>query len=327
MGYIGRVHFEASRKIPNAQVVAVATSRPGEARAFLPAEVRIFEKYAQLIESPEIDAVVVAVPTYLHEKYTAEAAAHGKHILCEKPLALDEPAARRILAAAEGAGVILMAAQVLRFWPQYERIKELVQNRSIGSVRTIHAWRLGTSARHDTWFGDPKLSGGGRLDLQVHDADFIYWLLGMPEQVEAAGLKSARGAWDHAVIALRYGNALASMEATWLMPSGWPFTCGIRVCGDAACLEYEFRVAGNVAERSEASGALRLYTPGGDVKTIAADDEDMYARQLRYFADCVASVSKPSRCPPEETCAVMHLMDRCLDSLETGRPVPVRYNG
>ncbi|MGH9469459.1 MAG: Gfo/Idh/MocA family protein, partial [Terriglobia bacterium] len=155
MGYIGRVHYEASRKISNGRVVAVATSRPGEARAFLPPEVCIFEDYERLLQDSGVDAVIIAAPTSLHERYTTQAAECGKHILCEKPLALNEAAARRILAAAERAGITLMAAQVLRFWPQYARIKQLVAEGAIGAIRAVDAWRLASYPPWGGWFRDP----------------------------------------------------------------------------------------------------------------------------------------------------------------------------
>ncbi|MGH9469934.1 MAG: Gfo/Idh/MocA family protein, partial [Terriglobia bacterium] len=194
-------------------------------------------------------------------------------------------------------------------------------------IRAVDAWRLASYPPWGGWFRDPAMSGGARLDVQVHDADFVYWLLGPPQQVQAAGLKSAAGAWDHATTILRYPEALASIEATFLMPRDWPFTCGIRVTGEAGCLEYEFRVAGNVAERAEASSPLRLYAPGQPARAITVADEDMYAAQLRYFAECVERGRGPGLCPPQESCAVMRLMDRCLDSLETGRAVGLNYNG
>lgn len=323
MGAMGRIHYEASLKVRNARVVAVSTSRPQEARAFLPPEVAITRDYKDLLQNSGVDAVVIAVPTFLHEEYATEAAQRGRHILCEKPFAMDQAAARRMLDVAGRAGVILMIAQVLRFWPHYALIKAMVAEGRLGAIRAVDAYRLATYPGWGEWFRDPWKSGGARLDVQIHDADFIYWLLGLPKQIHAAGFKSTQGAWDHVVTTFRYPDVVASMEATFLMPAGWPFSCGIRVTGEAGCLEYDFRVAGNMAERGEATNRLLFYTPQAPTQTLVTSDEDMYVAQLRYFADCVESGRDPAQCPPGESYEVMGLMDHCLDSLERGQVVSV----
>ncbi|MGH9328239.1 MAG: Gfo/Idh/MocA family protein [Terriglobia bacterium] len=322
IGYMGRLHYEASLRNTNAHVTAVSTSRPEEARRFLPAEVRIYPSYKELLNSG-IDAVVIAVPTFLHEQYVAEAAECHRHILCEKPFALDQAASRRMLDAAGRAGVTLMIGQVLRFWPHYARIKELVAGGTLGAIRAVDAYRLASYPSWSRWFRDPRQSGGARLDVQVHDVDFIYWLMGSPKQVYAAGLKSSDGGWDHVQTTFRYPGAVANAEASFLMPAGWPFSCGIRVAGESGCLEYGFRVAGNIAERGETATRLLMYTPNAPACALTVDDEDMYAAQLRYFAECVERGQEPARCLPAESCEVMGLMDLCLESLERGQTVSV----
>lgn len=319
LGNIGRVHYEASRKVKDAQVVAVATSRPTEARSFLTPEVRIVTDYRSLLKLPNLDAVIISVPTFLHEPYVVEAAESGRHILCEKPFALHQATAQRMLDAAERSGVTLMVGQVLRFWPHYSRIKEMVGAGAVGTIRTVRAYRLASYPKPGGWFIDPQKSGGCLLDLQIHDVDFICWLLGFPERLQTVGLKSATGGWDHVLTTLYYPAAVASLEGSFFMPQGYPFTCGIRVVGDAGCLEYGFRVAGNVAEREHATGSLRFYTPNGLAKTLPVSDEDMYAVQLRYFVSCVESGRKPDLCPPQESCEVMGIMDRCLQSAESSQ--------
>lgn len=328
LGNIGRVHYEASRKVKNGQIVAVSTSRPSEARSFVAPEVRIVSDYKSLLELPELDAVIICVPSFLHESYVIEAAECGRHILCEKPFALHQVTAQRMLEAADRSGVILMVGQVLRFWPQYSRIKEMVGAGVVGTVRTIGAYRLASYPSRAEWFTDPQKSGGCLLDLQIHDVDFVCWLLGLPERLQTVGLKSAKGSWDHVLTTLYYPAAVASLEGTFLMPRGYPFTCGIRVVGDSGCLEYGFRVAGNVAEREKATGSLRFYPADGLAQTPRVSDADMFAVQLRYFVDCIENDRKPDLCPPQQSCDVMGIMDRCLQSAESSQvlvPESVRH--
>jgi predicted dehydrogenase len=307
MGFIGRTHAEAVRKVPGARLAAIA-SRRADAIGDEYADVERYDSYDDLVERAAVDAVVVALPTFLHERYAVAAAREGRHVLCEKPLALDAESAGRIVAAAREAGVTLMAGQVLRFWPQYVRIRELVAEGAVGEVRSVSAHRLASYPSWGEWFRDPEKSGGCRLDLQVHDVDFVHWLLGAPESVHTTAVRAESGADDHVVTTLRYPNAVAHVEASYLMPDGWPFTAGVRVAGTLGCLEYTFRVAGNIERRDEAVDRLLLHRAGGTSEEVAVPEEDAFVRMHRYFAECVAEGRPPEICPPEASLEVLRLL-------------------
>ncbi len=320
MGYIGRVHLEAARKVPNAQVVALATSRPVEVRRAYP-DVQVYPSHRELLHEPGLDAVCICVPTHLHEQLAIEALDCGQHVLCEKPMALDAAAAARVVEAANRNGRILMIAQVLRFWPQYARIKQLIDSGEIGSVHSVTAYRLSKYPPWSEWFRDPAKSGGCILDLQVHDVDFIHSLLGHPQSVYTQGIQSANKSWDHVHTALAYAGAQATIEASYLMPESWPFSMGILVLGTAGALEYAFRVGANVRERDQASDLFRLYKPDGTASEPTVPAEDGFVTQLRYFVRCLAEGQPPRLCPPQESYDVMRVMTASRQSAETGRVI------
>jgi predicted dehydrogenase len=320
MGYIGRIHLEAAQKVSGAQVLAVATQRAAELRDAFPG-IQVYPTFHELFLDDRLDAVIICLPTYLHEVATVEAAERGLHVLCEKAMALDAISAERMLAAARAHGCILMVAHVLRFWPQYARIKALVEAGDIGAIRSVTAWRLGKYPPWGTWFRDPAKSGGCLLDLQIHDVDFIFWILGRPQSVYTVGIQSPTGSWDHVHTMLNYPQAQASVEASYLMPESWPFTTSIRVLGDEGALEYEFRVGSNIQQREQASHIFRRYTSTGTASDIPTPDEDMFSAQLRYFLSCVAERQPPRLCPPEETCRVMQVMTASRQSADSGRVI------
>jgi predicted dehydrogenase len=317
MGYTGRTHLEAARKVPDAQVIAVASRRGAEIRSAYP-ELQVYPTCHELFLDKRLDAVIICLPTYLHEAATVEAAEHRLHVLCEKPMALDAASAERMLEGVHAHRRILMVAQVLRFWPQYVRIKELIDAGELGSVRSVTAYRLAKFPSWGEWFRDPAKSGGGLLDLQVHDVDFVHWLLGHPQTVYTVGTKAPTGGWDHVQTTLTYPRAHASIEASCLMPDSWPFATGIRVVGELGALEYTFRVGGNIQEREQATHSFRFYKNDGTWSDLTASEVDMFAAQLRYFLSCVAEGKLPSRCPPEETRRVMQVMTASRESGETG---------
>ena len=318
MGYMGRIHLEAVQKVPGAQVLAVSTRKASEFGDTL-AGLQVYPTHGELFLDDRLHAVIICLPTYLHEGATVAAAERGLDILCEKAMALDAPSAQRMLDAARVHDRILMVAHILRFWPQYARIQEMIAAGDVGTVHSITAWRLGKYPPWSNWFRDPAKSGGGLLDLQIHDVDFIHWVLGHPQSAYTVGIQSPTKSWDHVHTTLTYPNAQATIEASLMMPESWPFTTGIRVLASDAVLQYTFRVSANIQERESATHTFRLFKNDGTVSDLAAPDEDMFAAQLRYFVSCVADRQQPRRCPPEETCRVMQVMTACRQSADSGR--------
>jgi predicted dehydrogenase len=320
MGFIGRIHLEASRKVPEARVLAVSTRRPEEIRTAYP-DVKTYANYADLIHDDRLDAVVVCAPSYLHEQATVAAAECGRDVLCEKPMGLDAASAQRMLKAVQGRGRILMVAQILRFWPQYVRIKAMIDAGEIGAIRSIRAYRLNKFPTWAAWFRDPARSGGCLLDLQVHDIDFIHWILGHPRTVYTVGVQSPTQSWDHIHTTLTYPGAQASVEASYLMPKAWPFSTGIHILGTDGAIEYTFRVGTTLGARDRATHCFRLYKNDGTVTEPTAAPEDMFAAQLSYFVHRIAERRPPSVCPPEETCQVMRVMTASRQSADSGRVI------
>jgi predicted dehydrogenase len=319
-GYIGRVHLAAAQKVPEARVVAVATSRPAETRRDFP-ELRTYPTYQELLRHEQLDAVIVCLPTFRHEEAVLAAAERGCHVLCEKALAMDADSAQRMLAAVRGRGRILMAAQVLRFWPQYARIKELLDAGEIGSLRSVTASRLSKYPPWNDWFRDPAKSGGCLLDLQVQDVDFVHWILGHPQSVYTAGIRMPSGSWDHVHTILNYPQSQANIQASYLMPESWPFTTSLHIVGTGGALEYTFRVGANIQECDAASHFFRWYRKDGTVSEPPVPDEDMFVAQLRYFVRCVGENQAPLLCLPEESCQVMQVMTASRQSANLGQPV------
>jgi predicted dehydrogenase len=325
MGFIGRIHLEASRKVPEACLLAVSTRRPEEIRTTYPG-LQAYTHYADLIRDNRLDAVVVCAPSDLHEQVTITAVECGRDVLCEKPMGLDATSAHRMHEAARARGRILMVAQILRFWPQYARIKELVDAGEIGAIRSIRAYRLNKYPDWAPWFRDPARSGGCLLDLQVHDIDFVHWVLGHPRSVYTVGIQSPNQGWDHVHTTLTYPGAQASIEASYLMPQAWPFSTGIHILGTEGAIEYTFRSGTTLEARDQAAHCFRLYKNDGTVSEPTASPEDMFAAQLSYFVRRVADRRPPNLCPAEETCQVMRVMTASRQSADSGRIIALEGN-
>ena len=181
-GFISTIHADAVRRTPGAEIAAVASPTEQNVRAFAEHN-RIdawMTDYQRLLERDEIDLVVLGLPNDLHCEVTLAAAAAGKHVVVEKPMATSLADCDRMIKACHQAGVKLMYAEELCFAPKYVRLKQLVDEGAVGDVFLIKQ-----SEKHDgphaDWFWNSSRSGGGvMLDMGCHGIEFARWILGKP---------------------------------------------------------------------------------------------------------------------------------------------------
>lgn len=322
VGFMGATHAEALAQVPDAHLAAVVASRP-ERAASLAAhyQAKVHPSIEALLADPDIDAVDICLPTPLHEPVMIAAAQAGKHILCEKPIALTLAAVDRMEESVRTAGVMAMIGQVIRFWPQYMATRSLLEDKQIERPHHVHAYRLVGAPSDTGWFSDPAQSGGALIDLQIHDLDYLYALFGMPIRVYASGTRLPSGAWNHVGTTLSFANTTATVEASAMMPGNYPFRAGFRMVGAQTCIEYDFRVAGQVDQRASAQHEFMLYRSGHTPEALTAPEQDAYLAQISYFITCVQTGRRPTTATLAEARAVLSIALAAKESLETGQAV------
>jgi predicted dehydrogenase len=325
-GFIGRAHGDAYARLPNVKLVAIGGCRAERLQRWKgPYPIQFYRDPDALLNCAVADVVDICLPTFLHEEFITKAASKGMHIICEKPLALTLAEVERILAVVRRAGVTFMVAQVLRFFAHYTKCRELLQEGGLGDIFFASASRLAQPPQWADWFRDPKKSGGALFDLQVHDLDYLVNLFGPPENVFATGLQTDSGCWDQVVSLFSYPTKKMSIEASYQMPKGWPFTTALRFMGTCGALEYRFRVEGNVDLINRAQHSLILYPNEGRATNFHIEDPDPYLRELKYFVDAVQGGEKTYAVPPEQVRKVIAVLEATKQSLETGNAVDLRH--
>src|SRR3954471_8008142 len=186
LGFMGRVHYDTYRNLPEAQVVAVCDADPKRAAGDLSDTWGNVDKgatrqlpmdrikgtcdYKELFANPDVEIIDVCLPTPAHVEIAT--AARGKPVLCEKPLALTSADARKIADAAARARGLFMPAMCMRFWPEWEWLKRAIVENHYGRVLSATFRRVGSYPVG--WYKNGAISGGALLDLHVHDTDFVY---------------------------------------------------------------------------------------------------------------------------------------------------------
>ncbi len=284
---------------------AAATARQAAA------DVRPHERWQDLIADDALDAVAVTLPTALHADVCAAALAAGKHVICEKPMALTLADCDRMIAAARDSGRTLMIAQCIRFWPQYEEIERRVRTGEIGPVRFARLRRLASVPDYSAggWLLDARLSGGALFDLHVHDVDFAQYLLGVPQDVQAVGLTGPSGGIDQVAALYSYEDGrYAVLEGGWLLSAPWPFEMAITVVGERGTLDWSMN----------AGPQVRLYRGGATAELIEVPGQTGWQRELDYFIECLLAGRPPRRCLPESSRQSIELVLREKAACERG---------
>lgn len=321
-GFMGGTHARAFAKLPDVQVIAVSSRSLDKARA-LAQEVGAVPTTDDMavINDPEIQAISNTLPTHLHKQYTIAALQAGKHVLLEKPFALNVAECDAMIRAQKKSGKILMVAHVLRFWPEYVALEKFVQSGALGKPISAVASRLSQRPAWADWFGDPTLSGGAVLDLLIHDLDALNWILGKPQTIYARGRETTRGSWDHILTIVDYGKAQGLIEGSQFMPPGYPFTMTLQVLCERGRVEFGFRAGGVSVEMG--GGASLMAYEADRAYPLDSEAGDAYERQIAYFVESVRHNRPPELGTPQQARLAVAASNAARASLEKGRVIPV----
>lgn len=260
LGFMGMIHFLSYDKLKNVKVKAICTRddkrRAGDWRKiqgnFGPpgqivdlSEIAAYSSFSDLIASEDIDLVDITLPTALHLESCIAALEAGKHVFCEKPLALKSTDCERITAAAKANNRLVLVGHVLPFIPEYSWIREIATCGKYGKLLGGTFKRIIADPNWISNYWESETIGGPMLDLHVHDAHFIRLLFGMPRAVSCCGRKR-NGLAEYWHTQFDYGADGPTVLATagTISQQGRPFNQGFEIHLEHATLVGEFAVVG-----------------------------------------------------------------------------------
>jgi len=316
-GGIARHHASRLVQIKGARIVAVAdTSRPAAtafARDFRTGrDIAVYDDHSSLLRLDAIQAVFVCTPTYLHAAPVIAAARAGKHVFCEKPMAMKLADARRMANACDKAGVHFTVGFVRRFDTMWGKMKTVVQSGALG--RPV-IWRFAAGGRpKQPWFRDADKGGGPLLDGAVHNYDFALQMLGPVATVQASSLQfddTSVGADTASVILTFASGDQHSLIWSWGMPEGLRVAGLNDLIGPDGALQFGMTAAEPPKRYdSERQGAFTLDARNGRQRVYTYPKRDMFLDQLKHVVASFAKGEQP----------VVTAQDG-IDSLEVGAAV------
>ena len=335
-GDIGTLHAQAAAQVDGVDLCIAAGTNPEKAKELAGSvHAQLYESYDALLGDDSVQAVDICVPNHLHREFAAKAFQAGKHVLCEKPIALTLGDADAMIEESEKADKILMVGHLLRFWPEYAKTKEMIENGELREPQVISGRRLVSLLLATTgqqgWRHDPARSGGAVIDLQIHDLDFYCWLFGAPRSVISQGIRSEDGALSHVFTLLDFpGGQKAFIEASFML-KGNPLAIDFKLlCSDSSLeyayvpVEFELHDLGTKQAR-EPSPSLILYRWEEDPKPIYTPEQDSFPLSLQneiaYFAQCVREGNPPTKNTPQESRRALKICLAAQESCETGEAV------
>lgn len=273
---------------------------------------RAYGSYEELLRDTEIEAVYIALPNTLHYEWTIKALKHGKHVLCEKPLAPTAEQAKEMFQTARQNQVLLMEAFAYQHSPYIKEIQKLIQDGIIGDVRYAEAALITSDYDHSNIRMRKETFGGSTYDIGVYSLSFLQRMLGMaPEKIQAASILSQEGIDTYTTAVMEYGSGVRAH-----------FDCGMVLETEKNASLDRFQIHGSRGSiRSidfgfNAPGTLtyRLTTFEGTDEVRKVEVPNNYCLEVEQFGRCVRKEEEPY-VTEEFSVALAGTVDRILKQI------------
>jgi len=271
-----------------------------------------YTDYKELLANEDVDFVDIVAPTYLHHEITIAALKSGKHVHCEKPMALNPEQCAEMIATAKEMNKTLMIGQVLHFWNAYVILKEFVDTKKFGEAKFAFFYRGGVqdhnkNGSYKDWIRQRELGGGALFDQHIHDTDMIRWLFGTPEAVSTQGLTiHPNSAYD--VVSTNYffpDGKVVNANDDADQKGAYGFRSGYKVHFENGMLLYT-------------NGTLTAFPHEEPSYEIELQKENPYYNEVKYFSECIAAGQPVIRCTPEDAMETVRISLKEMESADRG---------
>lgn len=288
-GFMGTMHTNCYKNIEGVELVAFADIRKEKAQELaVGTNATIYGDGKDLIANADVDIIDICLPTFLHAEYAMLAMEKVKYVFVEKPVALTKEQGAKMIEKAKETGANVQIGQVIRFWDEYVKLKEIIDSGIYGKVINANFRRLSPIPTWgwEDWLLKTELSGGAAQDLHIHDMDYVLSVFGKP--LSMSSVKNIAGEPNSYINSvLKYSDFVVGVEGTWALPASHPFEATFRVGFEKGVVE---NAGGKFIYYSE-NGAEEIKIEkkqvvgegfdGGNISDLGG-----YYNELVYFTDC-----------------------------------------
>ena len=328
-----RVVIPSILRARNAELVALASSSDAGERFLRETELatadgrplrdalRLHRSYAELLADPDVDAVYIPLPNHLHAEWSVRAADAGKHVLCEKPAALDAAETAAMIDHCTGRGVVWMEAFMYRFHPQWQVVRRLLGEGAIGELRAVVAIFTFTVRDPQNVRRVPEYGGGSLYDVGSYCVNVSRWMFGRaPVSVSGSSVRSREGVDEEFRGVLDFGHGGSALILSSLSQ---PYRHHVRLLGT----EGDITVPQAFVLRPDDAVSVIRTDAGGREEAHPVEPADEYRLEVEDFADCVLAGRPPEVVSHAETLANMRMIDALYASAESGAAVALDPGG
>jgi predicted dehydrogenase len=313
-GAMGTAHAAAYAGVTGAEVVGVFASDLERARSVASmCRAEPFTDADELIRHSAVDAIDVCLPSAVHATFVVPALEQGKQVFCESPLALRLDEARQMRDAARRADRLLQVGLLMRSVGAYAHLKAATETGEHGRLVSLATHRLGSYLRpgrpdYKAHYGDPS------TELMTFDFDVVLWLMGRPARLSASATQIDDGAPGEISALLAYDDGRhATVAASGLMPSGFPFTVGFRALFERAAFELS-----TVFEDGPPKSTFTMVGESGSRRPVPVAARNPYEVELQRFVDCIGGRADPRLLDVERAIEALALSIATRRALDQG---------
>jgi predicted dehydrogenase len=321
-GTMGRVHTSGYSKIPDVEIAGIFDKNFELGKSLANSyKTRFYTDFDEMIEKEKPDIVDICLPTIFHKEYTIKSAKKKINVICEKPIARTIEDGKEMIKVCEENRIKFMVAHVLRFFPEYLKAKEVLEEGLIGEPAIARTSRGAHFPRGvGDWYKNLKESGGVILDMIIHDFDYLRWCFGDVERVYAKSLTFKKYEYiDYALVTLRFKNGvIAHVEGSWAYPEGVSFVEKLEIAGSKGIIEFDlnktYPTYVYIKKKEETASVAVPESPF---------DEDPYAAEIRHFVECVRDDKEPC-IPALDALKALQISLSALNSAEKNEVVKIQ---
>jgi len=283
---------------------------------------RAHGSYDALLADPEIDVIYVSLPNHLHAEWTIKAVEAGKHVLCEKPLALNVDEVEAIKSAARKYGRVVAEAFMYRHHPQTLKVQELAKSGSLGTLKLIRGSFSFILSREGDVRLDPAMGGGSIWDVGCYPISYARSVLGEnPLEVFGRQVTGPTGIDETFVGQMRFDHdVLAQFDCSFVIP----FHSFMEIVGSEGALNIPRPFKPETDEKIYLTRDDKRSSPVDKVETIKIKGQELYIGEVEDMADAILLGREP-RISLDDSRANVAVISALLESARTGKSVSINY--